>query len=340
MNGNAAPAARGADRTEPQLQEGSIRAIIAERHTAAQDIVTLTLVAADGTRLPEFEPGAHIDLEIAPGLVRQYSICSDPANQGTYRLAILREPSSRGGSVAVHKNLTAGQVVTISRPRNNFPLIESAKRSLLFAGGIGITPLLAMAYRLKALGADYALYYCCRARSRAAFLEEIQKQFGERASFYFDDDPASSSLDLGRALTSPEDAVHLYTCGPAGFMDYVIAGAAGRGWQERQIHKEYFRASSDTAGATNTGSFTVYAARSGITVEVPQEQTIAQALLERGVNVVLSCGQGICGTCLVTVLEGTPEHHDMFQTDDEKTSNTRMTICCSRAKSPRLVLDI
>ncbi|RYY81821.1 MAG: oxidoreductase [Comamonadaceae bacterium] len=309
---------------------------IARLEQAATDVVALELVALDGGELPAFEAGAHVDVVVAPGLVRQYSLCGDPAERHRYRLGILREPASRGGSEGVHARFAVGQVIQVGLPRNNFPLVDEAAPALLLAGGIGITPILSMARALHARGVPFALHYCTRSRDRAAFAAELAASpFARSVHFHHDDDPASR-FALEDCLADAAPGTHLYVCGPEGFIGFVTAGAAARGWDASRVHVEHFKAAVVQDGE----AFTVVAARSGATVQVPAGTTVAEALLAAGVPVMLSCEQGICGTCLVPVLEGVPDHRDQYQTDDEKAGNAHMTPCCSRSLSPRLVLDI
>lgn len=313
-----------------------IPVIVVDRKVEADGIVSLVLGSADGSALPAFDPGAHVDIHLGDGLIRQYSLCNLPSHCGTYRLGVLLEDQSRGGSRAVHQ-LGVGDQVLISAPRNNFRLVETAGSSVLVAGGIGITPLLAMAHRLHAIGADFELHYCARTRTRAAFLEELpDAPFAARVSTHFDDETPDQTLSLERDLGDPAPDRHLYVCGPSGFMDYVIEGAKSRRWDPDCIHMEYFNADVDATG----DSFTVIAQRSGLTIEIPADKAISEMLYEKGIVVPLSCEQGVCGTCLTPVLEGIPDHRDLYQTEAEKATNKEMTICCSRAKSAVLVLDL
>lgn len=307
-----------------------------DRKLEADGIISLELASADGNPLPPFDPGAHIDVFVGEGLVRQYSLCNDCSTDKVYRLGVLLEGKSRGGSRAIHQ-LEVGQQVTISEPRNNFRLLESARSSILVAGGIGITPLLTMAHRLQAIGADFEFHYCTRTRDRAAFLDELSRaSFSAHVSTHFDDGDPEQRFTVERYLADPAPDKHLYVCGPTGFMNYVTDGAKSLNWQPECVHVEYFNADVDTTG----DSFTVKTLRSGLTLEIPPDKAISQVLYENGVGVPLSCEQGVCGTCLTRVVEGIPDHRDLYQTDAEKATNKEMTICCSRSKSPVLVLDL
>lgn len=302
----------------------------------ADDIISLELARVDGAPLPGFTAGAHVDVHVGPGLVRQYSLCNSPAENHRYRLGVLREANSRGGSAEIHRTFRIGRRIQISAPRNNFCLVETARHSVLIAGGIGVTPLLAMSYRLQSVGAKFELHYCTRTRARTAFLNELASIFNSHLAMHYDDGPEDQRFSIGRFLPSSSEDVRLYVCGPIGFMDYVIADATRLGWCASNICLEYFTTNMDFGG----DSFTVTAARSGLTVDIPADRTIAEVLCEHGVDVPLSCEQGVCGTCLTPVLEGVPEHRDLYQSEEEKACNTHMTLCCSRAKTRCLVLDI
>ncbi|AAK24365.1 PDR/VanB family oxidoreductase [Caulobacter vibrioides] len=315
-----------------------IKVRVASRARAAEGIAQLDLVCAEGRDLPAFEAGAHIDLFLGNGLTRQYSLCSDPAERSFYRIAVLRELTSRGGSAYVHEALTEGATLEISPPRNLFALDETAEEHLLFAGGVGVTPILAMAKRLSALGRAFTFHYCARDRSRAAFLNELSTApFTSAVRLSFDAEP-DTRLDLDVALARPKPGRRLYVCGPGGFMTHVIDGALARGWSGDQIRKEHFAAAPLSAGQDQP--FELVIASSGQIVTVAADQTAAQALEAAGVFVPVSCEQGVCGTCLTRVIDGQPDHRDAFQTDEERAANDQFTPCCSRARSPRLVLDL
>ena len=316
-----------------------IEVIVTDRRDEADGICSFELAAADGSALPPFEPGAHIDVHLDVGLIRQYSLCPGPDQKSRYLLGVLREPASRGGSAAMHA-LKTGQRLRISAPRNHFPLVGDARRYVLFAGGIGITPLLAMAEHLAACGRDVVLHYCARSAGRMAFMERIRTGIiGERASFHFDNGGADQKLDLDAALGAPQDGTHVYVCGPGGFMDWVLSGARSRGWPEEQLHKEYFAAPVQSADAKDD-AFEVQIGRNGPIQVVPANRSVIEVLAENGIQIEVSCEQGVCGTCLTRVLDGTPDHRDVYLTDQEHAANDYFTPCCSRSKSGRLVLDL
>jgi ferredoxin-NADP reductase len=304
-----------------------------DQHTA--QIVVLELQAADGAPLPAFDAGAHVDLHLGDGLVRQYSLCGDPADAARYRLGILLDPATRGGSQAVHRDLQVGARLRVSPPRNLFPLAAGARHSVLVGGGIGITPMIAMAHALHRAGAAFELHYCSRAPQQAAFLDELrQAPFAASVRLYHDE--GGAGFDPVTQLPAAAVDTHVYVCGPAGFMDWVIAGARAAGFADACIHREYFSVEVDTSG----GGFEVELAQSGQVVQVAAGQPITAALAAIGVKVQVSCEEGVCGTCLTTVLDGIPDHRDVFLTEEERAANDQILLCCARARSPRLVLDL
>ncbi|MDE2121821.1 MAG: ferredoxin reductase, partial [Betaproteobacteria bacterium] len=235
---------------------------VAARNAAAEDICSLELQSADGRELPAFSAGAHIDLHLGDGLVRQYSLAGDPADTSRYLLGVLLEPASRGGSAAVHQRLRVGDVLGASRPRNHFALDPDAPHSLLLAGGIGITPLLSMAEQLHRDGRGFTLHYCTRSAARTAFAERLRAApWSASAQLHHDDAAPQQRLDLERALADAPRGAHLYVCGPRGFIDWVLQGARAAGWDESRLHREYFAA--DSAAAAPGGSFEVELASSG-----------------------------------------------------------------------------
>jgi vanillate O-demethylase ferredoxin subunit len=304
----------------------------------AEDIASFELGRPDGAPLPAFSAGSHVDVQVPGGLTRQYSLCNDAAERHRYRIAVLRDPASRGGSLAMHVALKEGDTLVISEPRNHFPLVH-ASRTLLLAGGIGVTPLLAMAQRLATTGADFTLHYCTRSPARTAFREEIAASaFAQRVQYHFDDGDPAQKLDLEAQLRAPQPDTHLYVCGPTGFIDWVVQTAARLGWNKDNVHLEYFGAApQDTTGDR---AFQVKLASSGAVYEVPADCTVVQALQKHGVEILVSCEQGVCGTCITRVLEGECDHRDLYFTDEEKAKNDQFTPCCSRAKSTVLVLDL
>jgi vanillate O-demethylase ferredoxin subunit len=305
----------------------------------ADDIASFELVDPAGEPLPRFTAGAHINVEIAPDLVRQYSLCNDPREQHRYLIGVLREPASRGGSAALVDTVEPGALVRTSEPRNHFGLDPSATRVVLMAGGIGITPILCMAEHLATTSTPFELHYCTRSRARAAFLDRISgSPFSNRMRFCFDDAPGCMSLDLSETLKRPGPGDHLYVCGPNGFIETVLGVAVRAGWRHEQLHKEFFTPTADSAYAND--AFEVEIASTGTRFTVPANRSVLDVLLANGIEIPMSCEQGVCGTCVTGVLNGVPDHRDMFMTDEEHARNDQFTPCCSRAKSDLLVLDL
>ena len=313
---------------------------VARKIALALDIALFELVSTDGRALPPFSAGSHVDVLLPSGVTRQYSLCNDPAESHRYQIAVLKDPRGRGGSRAMHELVREGDVITISAPRNHFPLTPGAEETLLIAGGIGITPLLCMAERLYVLKLPFTLHYGTRSVERTAFRERIQQAgYAAHVQLHLDDGPQQQKLDIPALLQTPEPGVHVYVCGPKGFMDAVLRSARERGWPEDQLHYEFF-ASDAAAPRQDDGSFSVKLASSGRVIPVRADQSVSQALNAAGVGVVTSCEQGVCGTCVTRVLEGIPDHRDMYFTPQEQAANDQFTPCCSRARTPLLVLDL
>jgi|JI8StandDraft_1071087.scaffolds.fasta_scaffold25533_4 vanillate O-demethylase ferredoxin subunit len=312
---------------------------VAAKKAEAQDICSFELVEVSGRGLPAFSAGSHVDIHLGDGLTRQYSLCNDPAESHRYLIAVLRDPATRGGSLAMHDRVQVGDLLQISAPKNHFALAHDAQRHLLLAGGIGVTPILCMAERLAATGAEFEMHYCTRSLERTAFAGRIAAApFAPRVQLHFDDGPAGQRFDIAARLATPEPGTHLYVCGPKGFMDAVLASARQQGWPESQLHWEFFAA--EVASKATDESFEVQVASSGRVVVVPKNQTVVQALAAAGIEVPTSCEQGVCGTCITRVIEGIPDHKDLYFTPEEQAANDQFTPCCSRAKSARLVLDL
>jgi cytochrome P450/ferredoxin-NADP reductase len=308
---------------------------VAKRSDVATDIIGLELSSTDGSTLPAYDAGAHVDVYVKSGLIRQYSLTGDPADSSKYRLGILLDPKSRGGSTAIHTDFETGRQIKIGRPRNNFPMGTNVAHTILFAGGIGVTPMLNMAYALEASGASWEMHYCGRTADRLAFTEEL-KRFGDKVQVHVDSGPDDQKMNINGVLAAAAPDRHLYVCGPNGFMDFVVKSAENNNWAEDCVHLERFGAEVNTDGAP----FTVVARKSGKTFEVQPGETISQKLEEHGIHVQVSCQSGVCGTCLTRVAEGMPDHRDLVQTDLEKASNAQITVCCSRSKTKKLVLDV
>lgn len=310
--------------------------VVKNRHVEGGNIAVMEFESATSATLPKVEAGAHIDVHLPNGMVRQYSLCQNPNDEGKFRLGILRDPESRGGSVSAFDEIKDGMQIQVSEPKNLFPLLK-AKHSVLIGGGIGITPLITMAYQLASEGASFELHYCGASPENCAFVDEIKNgELAKYTTFHFKSEGASHRAFFESAIKDIDLESHIYTCGPVGFMDWVINLATTHNFPEQQIHKEYFQVETDTSG----DSFEVVAERSGKIIMVEAGETILQALAKEGIEIEMSCEQGVCGTCMCDVIEGEPDHRDVYFTDEEKASNEQILVCCSRSKTPRLVLDI
>lgn len=295
-------------------------------------------VAEEDRSLPIFTPGAHIDLFLGNGLIRQYSLCGDPMPGAPYRLAVALDARSRGGSIFVHDKLVEGARLAISSPRNLFVLDETLDTYVLIAGGIGVTPILAMARHLHALGKRFTLQYCARSRNAAAFYQEIAaSDFHEHVHYHFDDE-SESAADLDMILQTPIGSHGLYVCGPSGLMDLAFDRALACGWAFENLHREDFAAIPTQAD--DDKPFVLVVKETGEHVPVPAGVTAAQALERAGYFVSLSCEQGICGSCVTSVHAGLPDNRDTFLTKEERASNSQFTPCCSRALTDSLIVDI
>ncbi len=314
---------------------------VSQKRVVAQDIVCLDLRALDGQDLPPFSPGAHVDVHVPGGLIRQYSLLSDSTVCTDYQIAVLREVQSRGGSQAIHDLVQAGDLLQISAPRNHFGLVPAA-RTLLFAGGIGITPLLCMARQLHATKVPFQLHYSSRSQVRAAFLDQLQQFPADAVALYFDDDSAKT-LDIRGVLSAqPLADTHVFVCGPAGYIDYVCGQVRQAGLPDAQVHVERFAlGEADRPVITDQDvAFEVQLASTGEIFQIPADESITSALDRQGVFIPVSCEEGICGTCLTGITEGVPDHRDTYLTDEEHAANDQFTPCCSRARTPRLILDL
>ncbi|MYS90896.1 MULTISPECIES: PDR/VanB family oxidoreductase [Streptomyces] len=322
-----------------QLTPVDTTLVVATRTLAADGVVSLTLRRPDGGMLPAWTPGAHIDVLLNGddgedgGLVRQYSLCGDPAECGTWQIAVLREPRSRGGSAYVHDRLLEGAAVRVRGPRNNFPL-RPAARHLFIAGGIGITPVLPMVEAAEAAGADWRLLYGGRTRTSMAFLDRLAPH-GDRVLVRPQDE--YGLLDLAAHLRVPEEGTLVHACGPEPLLQAVREHCVG--WPPGTLGVERFA----PAGTATTGpaeAFELELARSGLTLTVPPDRSVLETVEKAGVAVDFSCREGTCGTCETDVLDGTPDHRDSLLTEDERAAGETMLICVSRSRGRRLVLDL
>jgi ferredoxin-NADP reductase len=305
--------------------------VVSGRGAAAAGVVAVTLRAADDRLLPQWSPGAHVDLVLGPDLVRQYSLCGDPADRRAWRIAVLREAQGRGGSGHVHDRLDVGARVRVRGPRNHFPL-RAAPAYLFIAGGIGITPILPMVAEADAAGADWRLLYGGRQRASMAFLDELAR-YGDRVAVRPQDE--TGLLDLDAVLATPRPDTLVYCCGPEPLLAAVEQRCAA--WPTGALHVERFTAKP--VDGPDDG-FEVILGHSGRTVAVPAGTSILKAVEATGVTVLSSCQEGTCGTCETGVLEGRPDHRDSVLNAEERAAGDVMMICVSRSLDPRLVLDL
>jgi ferredoxin-NADP reductase len=307
--------------------------VVARKAILAQGVVGLTLRDPHGADLPGWLPGAHIDLVLSAGLVRQYSLCGDPADRSAWRIAVLREPAGRGGSQYVHDELREGDKVTVGGLRNNFPLVDSPQY-LFIAGGIGITPILAMIAAAGRAGAEWRALYGGRSRSSMAFVDQLAA-YGDRVSIAPQDE--TGLLDLAGLLADPRQDTSVYCCGPEPLLR-AVEEQCGR-WPGGCLQVERFRPRQIETSAPN-GSFEVELAVTGGTLSVPADRSVLEVLESAGIEILSSCREGTCGTCETVVLDGMPEHRDSLLTAEEQAANDLMYVCVSRARSRRLVLEL
>ena len=305
-----------------------VRALVWE----APGVLSLHLASLDGSPLPAFEPGAHIDVKLPDGTLRQYSLCGDPNDLTHYRLGI-RAVTGGQSSGFVHRKLRPGDAVTVSTPRNNFPLVE-AKHYIFVAGGIGVTPFIPMMREVSARKGSFTLLYCNKRNEDAPFLAEI-RQLGGELSLHASE--AGTRLDVALRFATVESDAVIYCCGPEKLM--LAVEEATSGWPEGGVHFEWFAPRSRPEGEVSD-SFEVVCQASGKTLTVPAEKSILEVLGENGIDVPRSCEQGICGTCEVRVVSGEVNHRDSILSSAERAASENMMICVSRCRGARLVLDV
>lgn len=304
-----------------------------DREEVAGEVIMLALEHASGQELPTWEPGAHIGLELTAGMTREYSLCGDPRDHQTWKIAVLREPDGRGGSRFIHEHLAVGSTVMAHGPTNHFRL-EPASQYLFIAGGIGITPILPMVASVERAGSKWSLLYGGRSRSSMAFLDQLSA-YQDCVIVHPEDD--GGLLDLEGALAEADEMTLVYCCGPEALLNAVadLCESLPVGG----LHVERF-----TAGIleepVRSGSFVVELAKSGLSLSVPPDRSVLDVVEEAGIGVVSSCAEGTCGTCEVPVLEGQPDHRDFVLSEVEREANDCMMICVSRSISERLVLDL
>jgi ferredoxin-NADP reductase/nitrite reductase/ring-hydroxylating ferredoxin subunit len=315
--------------------KAALRVQVTRKWRAADGIAGFQLKAVKGL-LPTFQPGAHIDVHMPNGEIRQYSITNGPGETDSFIIGVKLEPDSKGGSKCMHETVREGDVLAISEPRNNFPLRRDAIKTLFIAGGIGITPLLAMAQALHHSRLTHELHYFAQNEAQLAFADRLST-LKDTLTPHIGLDPDATADRLRELLAGYKAGMHVYVCGPGPMLEAARRIAAEAGWPEAAVHYEYFK---NTNKIDDSSSFEIALARSCVTLQVPAGKTILQVMRENGIDMPSSCEQGACGTCVATVMEGVPDHQDVYLNDAERRSGTRVMTCVSRAKSARLVLDI
>jgi vanillate O-demethylase ferredoxin subunit len=323
------------------IDAGTLDVMVKQIRYEGKGINSYELTNPSGKQLPPFDAGAHIDIHLKSGIIRQYSLCNSSAERDRYVIAVLKDESGRGGSRAVHEGLSTGDVVTISKPRNHFALTRDAKKAILIAGGIGVTPLKAMAHELEARGVDFEMHYCARSPEAAAFGPELDgMRRAGKLHYHFDDGDPSYQLDIKKLLAQPSPGTHVYYCGPGGFMA-ACANAASH-WPKGTVHFEHFKAPEQPKRTPSTAEDSVGCevtiASTGQVIQLKLGQSLSDALNEAGVAVATSCCAGLCATCKVRYLDGEVEHNDFILSDGERLEY--LTTCVSRPTSKTLVLDL
>lgn len=319
--------------TQTVVREAEVEVKVVDVVDEADGVVSLHLAATSGEELPPWTPGAHIDLVMNDGLVRQYSLCGSAMDTRTYRIGILRSPDSRGGSVFAHEQLRQGTSLMVRGPRNHFSFAASPKY-LFVAGGIGITPMLPMIAQAQEAGRDWQLFYGGRTRDSMAFLAELAA-YGDRVTIVPQDE--AGHLDLPEILREPRPNTLVYGCGPEGMLSALEQECEH--WGAGSLHLERFSAKEQSSDNADT-AFELVLERSGQTLQVPADQSVFEVVREAGVSVLGSCLEGICGTCETEVIEGDLDHRDSVLDPEERESGEVMMICVSRCRSARLTLDL
>jgi ferredoxin-NADP reductase/fatty acid desaturase len=312
---------------------------ITEVRIVASGVKSFTLEPVTHSALEEFDAGAHITVLLKSGQQRQYSLLNSPCEAHRYQIAVKLDPNGRGGSKEIHETWKKGDVIQVSKPRNNFMLYENANRHILIAGGIGITPMLAMAHRLCELDEPFMLHVCAKTENDVPFAREIQNSsFGPNVEVHLDNAQGRSSIDIGQALATPREGDLIYVCGPSGFMEWVRASAETLGWAPEQVHFESF--SAPPAGDIPNHAFEVHLAKTGKRLQVSEDMSILDALQHANIKVPYACRQGTCGTCIVSITAGEADHRDAFLSDIEKAEGNQICLCVSRAKGHAISLDL
>lgn len=317
-----------------------IELIVGKVQQQTPDVRSLELRAVEGSELPAFEAGSHLDLHLGNGQIRQYSLCNGPDCRDHYLIGVKREAESRGGSRWMHETLIEGDLIRASLPKNNFPLAADAAHCVLLAGGIGITPILSMAQHLASEGRSFIVHYFVRSAEHVAFKDILQPFMAAKQVVLHEAlTPQATEECLRKLLASRLSDTHLFMCGPGVFMDIACACAEQAAWPKNSVHLERFAAGGE-APSVEGGVFTVRLVRQDRRFVIPPNRTIASVLTDNGIGVALSCEQGVCGTCITDVLSGTPDHRDLYLTDDERSACNKICVCVSRSLSPVLELDM
>jgi vanillate monooxygenase ferredoxin subunit len=311
---------------------------VAVKREEATGIYSYELVDPDGKELPAFEAGAHLDVKIGDK-IRQFSLSNAPSERHRYLVGVQRELNGRGGSAAFCDTVQEGDTVLVRGPHNLFPLAPDASESVLLAGGIGVTPILAMAERLHTTAANFVFHYCTRSRARTAFYDHVAtSEFNDKVKFHFDDGPEEQRPDFDAFIGEPTPGKHLYVCGPTVMMDIVVDLAKKRGWPDERVHLERFTGVEPKPG--DAREFLVEIKNTGQLITIPKDKTVVEALRSAGIDIPVSCEQGVCATCLTNIVSGVPDHRDLILTKQEHESGKIFTPCVSRALSDILVIDV
>lgn len=322
------------------MQAKTVKVRVDTLREEAHGVRSFSISRVDGQPFERHEPGAHIDVTGPSGITRQYSLCGDPERLDSQVFAVKKEEQSRGGSRSLHEEVGVGTELSVGAPRNLFRLEESASEHILIGAGIGITPLLSMAYRLAAKRVQFTLHYFARSEAHAAFVTLLTRPpFDTHVKLHFGVAPENLRIELDACLREVGPKAHVYTCGPTPFMDAVVETAQAR-LPAEAIHLERFKAEPAVAAESTLSSFDVQLASTGQTVRVDANTSIVDALASIGIEVDTSCGEGVCGTCMVDVVSGEPEHRDHCLSKAERASNSVICCCISRSRSPLLVLDL
>jgi len=322
---------------EPSRHSISRTVVVDDVSQVATDIIRLRLKSPDGSAMPRWTPGSHIDVECGtPDLSRQYSLCGDPSDSSVLEIAVLKDPDSRGGSRWLHENLKRGDKLKIRGPRNHFRFDESTKKAIFIAGGIGITPVATMARRAKEIGIDYELHYSGRSRATMAYLDELSKLHGARLHVHAKDEGQRN--DFGRLLGQPQEGTQVYACGPVRML--ASLETCCEKWPEDALRVEHFQSTRGTLDPEKEHAFEVELKDSGLVVKVPADQTLLTALRSANIDIQSDCGEGLCGSCEVKVLSGKVDHRDVVLTRSERDANNKMMACCSRAAGMKLILEL